>query len=190
VEVTENPQSFQILDNHYSPELSRILTLLNHESINLFAEHLVFQLALEKTGRGSYDAGLQIIESFWKDHGIKDTLFMEDGSGLSRFDAVSAAQLAGVLQYMDRSPDSLIFRSTLPVAGKGTLTGFSVNDFPGQTLQCKSGSLNRVRSYAGYLICDSGSKVAFAVMVNNFSCTQREMGNKLRKLLLEFKQKL
>jgi D-alanyl-D-alanine carboxypeptidase len=47
-----------------------------------------------------------------------------------------------------------------------------------------------VRNYAGYLICDSGREVAFAVLVSNFSCTQAQMGRKLQKLLLEMKKSL
>ena len=172
----------------HPPKLSDILKLLNHESINLFADHLVFQISLEKTGKGSFESGLKLIHEFWKENGVRDTFFIEDGSGLSRFDAVTAEQMTQVLKFMYLGRNKEAFLNSLPVAGEGTLSSFNTTDFPGNTLRCKSGSIGQVRSYAGYLTCDSGREVAFAVLVNNFSCTQAEMGRKLQKLLLEIKK--
>ena len=39
----------------------------------------------------------------------------------------------------------------------------------------KSGSMNRVRSYAGYVYSKSGKKIAFAVIFNNFNCTSTQV---------------
>jgi D-alanyl-D-alanine carboxypeptidase/D-alanyl-D-alanine-endopeptidase (penicillin-binding protein 4) len=188
LKVTTDPQSVNLLFTYLSPKLSDILKPLNHESINLFADHLVFQIALEKAGKGSFESGLDLIHAFWKENGVRDTFFMDDGSGLSRFDAISPEQMTQMLMFMDHSRYEDAFLNSLPVAGKGTLSGFKTTDFPGNTLRCKSGSIDKVRSYAGYLTCDSGREVAFAVMVNNFSCTMSEMGRKLQKLLLDFKK--
>jgi serine-type D-Ala-D-Ala carboxypeptidase/endopeptidase (penicillin-binding protein 4) len=188
LKVTTEPQSVILLFTYLSPKLSDILKPLNHESINLFADHLVFQIALEKTGKGSFESGLDLIHAFWKENGVRDTFFMDDGSGLSRFDAISPEQMTQVLKFMVQSDKKESFLNSLPVAGKGTLSGFKTTDFPGNTLRCKSGSIDKVRSYAGYLTCDSGREVAFSVMVNNFSCTMSEMGRKLQKLLLEIKK--
>jgi len=187
VKVTAESQPFNLLATHASPKLAEMVKPLNHESINLFADHLVLQMALEKTGIGSFEAGLNQIHSFWKENGIRDTFFLDDGSGLSRFDAISAEQLTRMLQFMQRGKNAATFRESLPCAGKGTLSGFSVADFPGKSLQCKSGSIDKVRAYAGYLKCDSGREVAFAVLVNNYSCSSTEMGRKLQKLILSIK---
>jgi serine-type D-Ala-D-Ala carboxypeptidase/endopeptidase (penicillin-binding protein 4) len=188
--VTDRPQTMSLLSTHLSPPLSQIIAVLNHESVNLFADHLVLQIALEKTGKGNLETGLQLIKSFWKENGVRDTFFTEDGSGLSRYDAISAAQLTTILQFMIHSKDSSVFRSSLPEAGKGTLTSFKTADFPGKTLQCKSGSLSRVRGYGGYLKCDSGREAAFAVLVNNYLVTSAEMGKNLQRLLAGLKKEL
>jgi D-alanyl-D-alanine carboxypeptidase/D-alanyl-D-alanine-endopeptidase (penicillin-binding protein 4) len=188
VKVTAESQSVNQLATHSSPRLSDILKFLNHESINLFADHLVVQIDLEKTGKGSFEAGLNLIHKFWKENGIRDTFFIEDGSGLSRFDAISAEQMTRILSFMYQSRNKEFFLNSLPMAGKGTLSGFKTTDFPGTSLRCKSGSIDKVRCYAGYLTCDTGREVAFAVLVNNFSCTQTEMGRKLQKMLLDFKK--
>jgi len=187
VKVTHEPQSINFISSHLSPSLSEILKIMNHESVNLFADHMVMQIALEKGGKGNLDTGLELIRSFWKKNGIRDTFFIEDGSGISRFDAISAKQMTGILAYMDTSVYSGVFKSSLPEAGKGTLSSFNVTDFPGRSLRCKSGSMDRVKNYAGYLKCNSGREVAFAILVNNFACTQTEVGRKIQRLLLNIK---
>lgn len=185
--ISDENVGFLALDSYESPRLADIIKPLNQESINLFADHLVFQIAFEKMGKGSFDSGIQLIQRFWKSNGVRDTFFMDDGSGLSRFNAISAEQLTTMLLYIQRGKNAATFRESLPCAGKGTLSGFNVADFPGKTLQCKSGSIDKVRAYAGYLTCDSGREVAFAVVVNNYPCSSQEMGRKLQKLLLTIK---
>lgn len=169
-----------------SPPLSEIIEVLNHKSVNLFAEHLAKQIALEKTGIGSTSVGLEIISEFWKNKGI-DTrgMFLEDGSGLSRSDVISPRQVAEVLSYMKtKSPESQVFENSLPNAGEGTLSTFNPENFPDFSLRCKSGSMARVRSYAGYVKTLSGQDLVFVFMVNNFSMSQKELVSRLEDLLV------
>ncbi|HNQ37077.1 MAG TPA: D-alanyl-D-alanine carboxypeptidase/D-alanyl-D-alanine-endopeptidase [Prolixibacteraceae bacterium] len=183
------PVSFTPLDSLVSPPLQEIIREINHKSINLFTEHLVMQIALAKSGRGSLSEGLRIISAFWKEKGAGDALFMEDGSGLSRYNAVSARFLAKALALAVKNPAGEIFRNSLPTAGNGTLTGFSAVAFPGETLRCKSGSMERVRGYAGYLTGTSGTKMVFAVLVNNYPGTSAEVTSKIRDLLTDIRNK-
>ncbi len=187
LKMISKKQEFVPLTTVWSPPLIDIITLINHESVNLFTEHLVMQLASEKSGAGSFQDGLNIISGFWKEKGFDGTVFMEDGSGLSRYDAVSAGFLVKVLRVMHGSVHGGIFKSSLPSAGNGTLGGFSTDDFPGESLRCKSGSMDRVRGYAGYLQCKSGREVAFAVLVNNYPGASQEVVGKIRELLKEIR---
>ncbi|MFZ2794770.1 MAG: D-alanyl-D-alanine carboxypeptidase/D-alanyl-D-alanine-endopeptidase [Prolixibacteraceae bacterium] len=186
--VTDKKQEFTLLTTVWSPPLKEIITLINHKSVNLFTEHLVMQVAYEQSTRGRMEEGLQVISGFWEEKGIVEPLFMEDGSGLSRYNAVSSRFLVEVLKYMHGSKNGVLFRSTLPSAGNGTLGSFATADFPGETLRCKSGSLERVRGYAGYLKCQSGREVAFSILVNNFPGTSQEVVRKIRNLLLEIRK--
>ncbi len=178
------------VDTVESPALSELVRLVNHESVNLFADQLVMQTGLEKCGAGSIAAGLEYMVSYWQGKGLIAPILIEDGSGLSRFNAASARSLAFVLHHMRRSRAGRSFRESLPTAGKGTLALFPVSQFPGETLRCKSGSMKRVRCYAGYLRCDSGRDLDFAILVNNFSCSQQQMLREIQDLLLGFKKKL
>lgn len=172
-----------------SPSLAEIVKVLNYESVNLFAEHLVKQVAAETTGIGNRETGLQIISDYWKNKGLDiRQLFMEDGSGLSHFNAVSPLFLTSVLRYMANSgnnPNS--FKESLPAAGQGTLHHFSTINFPGKTLSAKSGSMTRIRCYAGYLQLDNGKTLTFSFMINHFSGSHQKLVSELEKLLLEIK---
>lgn len=173
---------------HESPTLSEISEVLNHESVNLFTEHLLKQISSEKLGQGRRDSSISIVQRFWADK-IPDQFFMEDGSGLSHFNAISPAEFTSVLNYMNnKSSFRDAFISSLPTAGEGTLSGFNKNLFPGETLQAKSGSMTRVRSYAGYLKTENGQNLAFSIMFNNFNARQAEVVDKIEVLLHQLKQ--
>jgi serine-type D-Ala-D-Ala carboxypeptidase/endopeptidase (penicillin-binding protein 4) len=172
-----------------SPTLAEIVKFINHESVNLFAEHLVKQIAAELTGIGDRETGLKIISDFWKGKGLDNSqLFMEDGSGLSHFNAVTPAFLSAVLQYMKfYSPVSSVFYESLPAAGTGTMMLFNAQHFPDNTLRLKSGSMTRVRCYAGYLTLKSGDTATISVMLNHFSGTQSKLVSEIEELLVSLR---
>jgi serine-type D-Ala-D-Ala carboxypeptidase/endopeptidase (penicillin-binding protein 4) len=177
---------------HESPKLEEIVKVLNYESVNLFAEHLVMQIAAEKAGQGNRDNGIELIKEFWQSKGVNTVnLFMEDGSGLSHFNAISPEQITSILAFMaKKSENSEVFINSLPNAGNGTLSAFNTEFFPDNTLKAKSGSMTRVRCYAGYLELDSGRKVAFSIMFNHFSGQSSKLKNEIENLLFSIKKSL
>lgn len=173
-----------------SPELHEIIRITNFESVNLFAEHLLKQLAARKTGLGSTEDGCKFIVKFWTEKGIDlSGFYMSDGSGLSRFNACTAKQMTDMLVYMStQSKHALIFKQSLPGAGEGTLRNFSKAAFPNESLRAKSGSMTRVKCYAGYLNSASGKEFSFTIMLNNFSGSQAEAGKKIEEILVELRK--
>jgi len=180
----------KVLKETFSPPLSEIIKVTNFESVNLFAEHLLKHLVLQKAGIGTTKDGCQFLTDFWKDKGLPITgFFTTDGSGLSRYDAVTADQMCWIINYMrSKSEHSDVFFKSLPTAGSGTLTAFNPENFPNNCLRAKSGSMTRVRCYAGYLKTDSGRNLSFAIMLNNFSCTMKEATRKIEELLVELRK--
>jgi len=190
VKVKEIPQEkFHPVFIQYSPELAEIVEVLNHESVNLFAEHLVKQVAAEIKGTGSRDEGIKIIKGFWDMNGIhKEDWFMEDGSGLSHFNAVPPKLLTKVLSYMyKQSLHKQEFVNSLAKTGEGTLIYWDRERFPGESLKVKSGSMTRVRCYAGYLVPDSGKTIAFSLMVNHFSGSHTKLIRHIEELFYQLK---
>jgi serine-type D-Ala-D-Ala carboxypeptidase/endopeptidase (penicillin-binding protein 4) len=173
-----------------SPPLRDIIRVTNHESVNLFAEHFLKHLAFQKTGVGTTKDGCKFVLQFWKDKGLDMTgFFMNDGSGLSRFNAITAEQMVDILNYMrTKSAYSADFIQSLATVGNGTLTVFTEANFPNECLRAKSGSMTRVRCYAGYLTTLSGRQLSFAIMLNNFSCSQSEAFRKIEEILVELRK--
>jgi len=173
-----------------SPPLRDIIKVTNHESVNLFAEHFLKHLAFKENGLGTTEDGCKFVMQFWKEKGLDMTgFFMNDGSGLSRFNTITANQMVNILNYMKtKSLYSNDFYESLPTAGNGTLTAFSTENFPNDCLHAKSGSMTRIRCYAGYLTTESGRQLSFAVMLNNFSCTMGEATRKIEELLTELRK--
>lgn len=170
-----------------SPPLGEIVNQLNHRSINLYAETLLLHLARLDGGLISIDEGCKSLKSFWKGKGMDvGGLFLEDASGLSRYNALSADKLVFVLNYMkNKSSFSGNFIHSLPVAGvSGSLENFGKGTILEKNFRGKSGSMTRVMGYAGYLTTLSGKELAIAVIVNNYSSSNAEMRKMLEELMV------
>jgi serine-type D-Ala-D-Ala carboxypeptidase/endopeptidase (penicillin-binding protein 4) len=186
--VTDEVKDVNVLYIQYSPPLKEIVKVMNSESVNLFAEHLVKQIAVLDDGAGSRVKGTELVREFWEQKGLDNNqLIMEDGSGLSHFNAAAPSFITSVLNYMENSEYHDQFISTLPRAGEGTVTAFSNSVFPGETLRIKSGSMTGVRCYGGYLTTDRGSRLAFAIMINHFSGSGAGLTGKIEKLISSWK---
>jgi D-alanyl-D-alanine carboxypeptidase/D-alanyl-D-alanine-endopeptidase (penicillin-binding protein 4) len=181
----KNYAKYKLVVTHNGPKISEIATWTNVKSLNLFAEALVGIIAYKKGSKGSTKEGLKIIENYWKNKIDTKGLFLEDGSGLSHNNGINATNFVSLLHYMQRvSVNGKSFYNTLPVAGKnGTLVDLCV-DGPGQgRVVAKSGTMQRVKSYAGYINSKSGKKYAFAIIINNFSCSTNLVVNKIENIL-------
>lgn len=175
---------FKLVFTHSGPRIIDIATLTNMKSINLFAEGLVCLVGFHLTGNGSTDEGLRQIEKYWSKSFSFSGLYVKDGSGLSRSNGISASHFCDLLKAMSLSKNHSAFLSTLPVAGKsGTLSGLC-KDQPGQgRIVAKSGTMSRIKSYAGYVNSKSGKKIAFSITVTNFNNSSNAVMDKMEKVL-------
>ena len=155
-----------------SPPLADIIEVLNHESVNLFAEHLIKELGKKFKNNGSTASGADVIIEFLKNSGIDTNgMFIEDGSGLSPLNAINTRELVNLLVYMkNRGKYFTEYYSSFPDAGKdGTLKNYFKDPLFDSRLKAKSGSMTRVRSFAGYFTTISGKKMVFSLIINNYS---------------------
>lgn len=151
--------------------LSRIIKEVNFKSNNHYAEHLFRYLGLQISNVGTTQGSIKVINDFWRSKELPvDQLFMYDGSGLSPTNAVSPRFFTDLMVYMKKeSKYSKEFYDSLPVAGETGTIAFMLKNTPLHgKVHAKSGSINRVRCYTGY-IENKGKTYAFAVMVNNYS---------------------
>lgn len=178
--------SYTRIAEYTSPTLSEIIEVLNHESVNLYAEHLVKELGKKFTGTGSTAAGLGIINNYLDSIGIRG-MFISDGSGLSPVNSINAKGLAEVLMHMKNNGKYFEdYLNSLPDAGKeGTLKNWFKDEVFDNCLKAKSGSMTRVRCYAGYFTTKAGREMVFAFLTNDFSGPSRNIVTHYEHILKE-----
>ena len=166
---TNIPVTRTTLYTHLSVPLSEIIKEANQKSNNFYTEQIFKSLSLSKFPIATNQRSVELVRQYWRSKGLDiNELFMEDGSGLSPANAVSARFFTELMQYMyQKSANKDEFVSSLAVAGKvGTLAGFLNNTALDGKLTGKSGTISRVRAYTGY-ITNNNREWAFAVLVNN-----------------------
>ncbi len=182
-------QSKAVITTTWSPPLSDIITITNTESVNMFAEQLIKYLGFvnQMTEFSSKGSGLKAIREYLilnLEAGTQG-LYIADGSGLSRSNALSGAFITSLLHLMNsRSRYSDVLYESLAQAGKsGTLENYFKDPVFNDNLRAKSGTSTRIRNYAGYFNTQNGKNIAFAVLVNNFDCSSSEVTDRVEKLL-------
>jgi serine-type D-Ala-D-Ala carboxypeptidase/endopeptidase (penicillin-binding protein 4) len=155
---------------HETP-LPAVLARCNKDSMNLYAESLCKRLGFAATNAsGSWENGTAAVGAYLKSIGIAETEFrLDDGSGLSKENAISAHALTSVLirDFHGKSRDT--FLASLSVAGSdGTLEDRfrgEYADLRGRVLG-KSGYVNGVRSLSGFLKAKDDRWYAFSILMN------------------------
>jgi D-alanyl-D-alanine carboxypeptidase/D-alanyl-D-alanine-endopeptidase (penicillin-binding protein 4) len=154
-----------------SPPLRTMATVLMKVSQNLYAETFLKAAGRAQGGLGTIAAGRQAARTILSSWGIPDTSYvMVDGSGLSRYNYVSAAALASILEHMykdTRHRDALM--ATLPIAGKdGTISTRLRRTRAEGNAVAKTGSISNVRSLSGFVRTRDGEMLAFSILANDF----------------------
>ena len=199
VKVSGNPSTIRTVKNYksgkvepitetISPPLADIIEVLNHESVNLFAEHLIKELGKKFKNNGSTASGVAVILEFLKNSGIDiNGMFIEDGSGLSPLNAINTRELVRLLVYMkNRGKYFTEYYASFPDAGKeGTLKNYFKDPIFDSRLRAKSGSMTRVRSFAGYFTTLSGKEMVFSIIINNYSGPSKKIISEIEENLRE-----
>jgi len=162
-----------VVDSVISPPLTDIIRETNTESVNLYAEIMLKTLGVQKYGVGSFQIGIKVLKDFLNLCGVDTSLVaLSDGSGLSKYNIVSARDLALVLRYVYRQSIFRDFYESLALPGKGTLER-RFNGFA-DSLRAKTGALDGVSCLSGYLTV-GGIPCCFSLIFNNFTCSYNKI---------------
>ncbi|MEH0154579.1 D-alanyl-D-alanine carboxypeptidase/D-alanyl-D-alanine-endopeptidase [Limibacter armeniacum] len=174
-----------LLKSFRSEPLHEIVKETNEKSVNLFAEAMLKMMGAKVKGEGSTEAGIEVVEELWEERGLDlNGFFMEDGSGLSRFNAITAEQMVNLLVKMQRTKEKDAFFSSLAIAGKtGTFKYLCRGEAAAERVFGKSGTIKRVKCYSGYIKTYSGRLLAFSMLVNNYEMKTRPMVQSLEGIL-------
>jgi serine-type D-Ala-D-Ala carboxypeptidase/endopeptidase (penicillin-binding protein 4) len=144
--------------------------------------------AREKDSEG---LGLDIVRNFLRQAGIGESdVNLDDGSGLSRNDLISANTTVQLLTYMSKHKYFAQFRDALPIAGVDGTLSTRMRGTPAQgNLRAKTGSLSSVASLSGYVTTAAGEHLVFSMMLNNYpdaSLVRRDSIDAIAILLASF----
>ncbi len=176
------------LYTYRSPTLEKIIYFTTLHSNNMYAESIFKTMALKKGGWGSTWQGMTTVNNHLKSKGFDMSgLFINDGSGLSRSNAVTSEHLSKILQmmYADSSVKAPFYNS-LPIAGvSGSLRSLGKGTALENNFRAKSGYITRVRSYAGYMKAKSGKDICVSLIINNFNGSPTDTKKKMEEIFLK-----
>ncbi|MBL9162516.1 MAG: D-alanyl-D-alanine carboxypeptidase/D-alanyl-D-alanine-endopeptidase [Planctomycetaceae bacterium] len=159
---------------HEGPTLAETLKHFNHVSENAVGEVLIHEISLARgVERPDWPAGAKAI-SAW----LIETAKLEpgsfryvDGSGLSRYNLISADSAVRLLQYLKQSDDFEPFFQSLPTS-EVTLDAPALAGARDQSktprVSAKGGSMSSVSTMSGYLRTLDGRLLAFSLLANGF----------------------
>ncbi len=153
-----------------SMTLAEIIRDINKHSNNVMARQLLLSLTMKRGDipASSAAGAVQVLD--WMKHSGIDTraVVIDNGSGLSRSERISAVALSSVLQFQWRSALMPEFIASMPLVGiDGTMKRrLQETTVKGQA-HIKTGTLVDVSSIAGYLTAKSGRRIIVACMINH-----------------------
>jgi D-alanyl-D-alanine carboxypeptidase/D-alanyl-D-alanine-endopeptidase (penicillin-binding protein 4) len=158
------------LGSFTSPALAEIVRDINKYSNNVMARQLLLTLGLEAGHRPARpEDGAAAIRGWLETRNLAmPELVLENGSGLSRHERISAGNLGRLLQAAWNSAVMPELMSSLPVSGiDGTMKKrLKSNGVTGQA-HIKTGSLEGVKTMAGYVLDKSGRRWIVVFFVNH-----------------------
>ncbi|MBC9718196.1 D-alanyl-D-alanine carboxypeptidase/D-alanyl-D-alanine-endopeptidase [Streptomyces sp. TRM66268-LWL] len=169
------PQTAQELAVHRSMPLKDLLVPFMKLSNNMHAEALTKAIGYEKSGRGTWSAGLTAISGYLKHAGVDSARMRQvDGSGLSRMNNFPAAQLVELLLSVRQEPWYPDWLRSLPVACDpdrfvgGTLRSRMCGTPAALNARAKTGSLTGASALSGYVKDKDGRELVYAIVLNNY----------------------
>ena len=176
---------------HKSPELTEIITSLLDRSDNMFAHALLRAIGARDYEVRSSDCtpadldvvGVAAVKRWLEQQGIStEPLFMRDGSGLARANKASVNFFGDMLTMMaHRRFDGVRLCDLMPKAvgrAGNTLKANPLSD----KIVLKSGSMRHVQCFVGYYPAEE-PRYCFAVLVNNFTCSQASIREQIGTFL-------
>jgi D-alanyl-D-alanine carboxypeptidase/D-alanyl-D-alanine-endopeptidase (penicillin-binding protein 4) len=164
------PTDARVVAVHHGPVLGSIVYDINKFSNNVMARNLFLTIgAVAGRPPATTEQSSRVIHAFLQKNGIPmPDLELDNGSGLSREEHVSARSLAALLQAANASPVAQTFAESLPIAGiDGTMKNRLTNADVFGNAHIKTGTLRDVRAIAGYVSAADGSTYVVVSFIND-----------------------
>jgi D-alanyl-D-alanine carboxypeptidase/D-alanyl-D-alanine-endopeptidase (penicillin-binding protein 4) len=174
------PES-KLLAEHVARALPEVIRDINKPSDNTLARTVFLSLGsleadpmlgsrpLAASAETSFTRADAAVRGWMRQHGIDDTgLVMENGSGLSRLERISPAQMGGLLKAGLRSDWAPEFQASMPIVAVDGTMRKRLKDSPAAGhARMKTGTLSNVTAIAGYVRDASGQQCVVVAMINS-----------------------
>ncbi|MCW8345259.1 serine-type D-Ala-D-Ala carboxypeptidase [Vibrio sp. ZSDZ65] len=193
------PENTEFIErvSHQSAPLPELLATMLRDSNNLYADNILKTIgATHFKQPGSFNNGTAAVKAILKQQANIDidSAVLEDGSGLSRNNRVTATQMADVLHYVYRHDATLDLITLLPISGNnGTLKyRQSMRKPPIKgALSAKSGSLFGTYNMMGYGLNSQGKvETIFVQLVTDYHLDKSQTAKPVISPLTNFEQTL
>lgn len=178
------PEKRSFITSYQSPTLAEIVFYTNQHSDNALAEATLRMVGFQKRGDQTLESGRSVVVEHLKAAQFDTSgLNYIDGSGLSRSNLVTPiSQVKFLTNLMDEKYYKTYFDS-LPIGGQsGTLKKMFYGEGNGQIF-AKTGTLNKVKTLAGYMKTNTGKTLVFSLLINNYAGSVDQVKTKMEKIL-------
>nr|WP_316642433.1 D-alanyl-D-alanine carboxypeptidase/D-alanyl-D-alanine-endopeptidase [uncultured Roseateles sp.] len=163
------PGTARVLATHQSRTLAELVWGMNKRSDNPLTRMVYLRLGADAASPArTADAAEQVVRAWFKSQRIDDRgLVLDNGSGLSRTERISPAQLAALLQAAYRGLYAPELLASLPIVGVDGAWTVRLKDSPAAgRARIKTGTLRNVVAVAGY-VTDARKRVWVVVAFIN-----------------------
>ncbi|MCG8476848.1 MAG: D-alanyl-D-alanine carboxypeptidase [Cytophagales bacterium] len=163
-----------------------LLRYMMQESDNFIAEQMLHHIHLQQFDTMDYSACLELLKDslFYQ---LPDPFVWKDGSGLSRYNLNSPANLLKTYDLLEKLIGRDRLLTFLAAGGQsGTLKDQFVSEEP--FVFGKSGSMSNNYILSGYLIAKSGKVLNFCFMATHFPCRVAVMKKKVEQILTRIRE--
>lgn len=170
LKIQDTPSNCVKVLEQLSDPLGYVIRDINKWSNNLMARQLLLTLGAEKIGVPATEVkGTAALNAWLAGRGAKfDELVVENGSGLSRVERISAEHLGKMLVSTYNSPVMPELMASLPILALDGTVKKRLNDSQSNgRAHLKTGSLDGVSAIAGYVLDANSHRHVLVMLVNH-----------------------
>ncbi len=173
----------------YNTPITDCLARCNKNSLGLAAEALLKTIAAKAAPdgkNGSWAKGRELISGYLLELRIeKEEFYIDDGSGLSRENKLSANAITKVLLDVYKSKNWEVYKNSLMIGGiEGTISRpFKEEKYKSKVFG-KTGNLDGVKSFSGICSGKEGEYI-FSILANKAKGETREAINNITKAIID-----
>jgi D-alanyl-D-alanine carboxypeptidase/D-alanyl-D-alanine-endopeptidase (penicillin-binding protein 4) len=173
----------------YSTPISDCLARCNKNSLGLAAEALLKTIAAKATPdgkNGSWAKGRELISEYMLGLGIESgEFYIDDGSGLSRENKLSANAITKVLLDVYKGKDWELYKNSLAAGGvDGTIDKYFKEEKYKGSIFGKTGYISGVKTFSGVCSGKEGDYI-FSILANKSRGGTREAINDIAKAIMD-----